>query len=177
MLHHRFLAKPWSDCLSGKAFIGFKTKVETFRLLCQRYLVKVWSDLNLDEDLGFLVLLHLWRNLCQKVDVDSDLYGDNDEVHADDADFDVEDVDVGDKVDVDYKVDVEDAGQPQRQAQGAPHESELEAEPLSLSTFQSNHHHHGWQLWKLCWQHLTMDCSGLSNVTYSWTALTFLSSG
>ena len=108
------------------------------------------------------ILVFWFSSTCTtKVDVDSDLYGDNDEVHADDADFDVEDVDVGDKVDVDYKVDVEDAGQPQRQAQGAPHESELEAEPLSLSTFQS------WMTIMKIVLTVIMDCSGLSNVTYS----------
>ena len=70
-------------------------------------------------------------------DVDSDEYGDPvvdvDEVRGDDDDVGNEDVD--DKVD--------DGGEPQHRVQGAPHESELEAEPLSLSTFQSNHPHHG----------------------------------
>ena len=72
-------------------------------------LVLLW---NLDEDLRFLVLLHL-QSFHEKVDVD--------EVDGDDVDF----ADAADKVGV---------GRPRRQVQGAPHELELEAEPLSLST-------------------------------------------
>ena len=58
-------------------------------------------------------------------------------------------VDVGevrgdDEDDVDDKVDwcVYDVGEPQHQEQGAPHEWELEAEPLSLSTFHQDNHQH-----------------------------------
>ena len=46
------------------------------------------------------------------------------EIHGDNVDF----------ADPDNKVDVGDVGRPLRQVQEAPHEWELEAEPLSLST-------------------------------------------
>ena len=62
------------------------------------------------------------------IDGDSDDYGDPvddvDAVHGDNVDF----------ADLDNKVDVGDVGRPQHQVQEAPHVSELEAEPLSLST-------------------------------------------
>ena len=62
------------------------------------------------------------------VDGDSDDYGDPvddvDAVHGDNVDF----------ADLDNKVDVGDVGRPRHQVQGAPHVSELEAGPLSLST-------------------------------------------
>ena len=88
---------------------------------------------NLDEDLRFLILLHLKGKIVPNnenfnIDVDSDDYGDPvddvDAVHGDNVDF----------ADLDNKVDVGDVGRPQHQVQGAPHVSELEAEPLSLST-------------------------------------------
>ena len=60
----------------------------------------------------------------ENVDVDGDPVDDVDEVCGNYVDF----------ADVADKVDVVDVGRPQRQVQGAPHEWELEAEPLSLST-------------------------------------------